>query len=81
LRINVLLFASYADYTGRERLDWTLEAPATVAEVIAGIRSEIPGADRIPARPLVALNRIQTRLEAAVQDGDELALLPPMAGG
>jgi len=40
-----------------------------------------PGAERIPERPMVALNQTHSKLAAQVADGDELALLPPMAGG
>jgi len=33
------------------------------------------------ARPLAAVNLRQVKLDARVKDGDEVALLPPIAGG
>jgi molybdopterin synthase catalytic subunit len=79
--IRVLLFATYADLVGREFVDLMVRTPATVSDVVRQLRGSLPGAERIPARPLAALNQVHTRLEAGVRDGDELALLPPMAGG
>ena len=32
-------------------------------------------------RPLAAVNLRQVKLNAPVEDGDEVALLPPIAGG
>lgn len=81
VRVKVLLFATYADYAGRERIELTVPPPATVADVLQVLRSGVPGAERIPERPLAALNRSHAPLDATVADGDELALLPPLAGG
>jgi molybdopterin converting factor small subunit len=41
----------------------------------------LPGGARLPERPLVAVNRRHARLDAVLVEGDEVALLPPMAGG
>ena len=81
LRVNVLFFASYADIAGRESLELSVHPPATVADVVRRVRETVPGAERIPARPLTALNQQHVKPEASVADGDEVALLPPMAGG
>ncbi len=35
----------------------------------------------LPAEPVVAVNREYASLATALRDGDELALLPPVAGG
>jgi len=45
------------------------------------VREQVPGAGDIPERPLAAVNLRHARLDASVQDGDEVALLPPIAGG
>lgn len=79
--IRVLLFATYAELAGRESVDLMVRTPATVSDVVRQLRGSLPGAERIPERPLAALNQVHTRLDAAVSNGDELALLPPMAGG
>ena len=55
--------------------------PATVGDVVRLVREQLPGAGAIPERPLAAVNLKHVRLDAPVQDGDEVALLPPIAGG
>ncbi|HEY6222186.1 MAG TPA: MoaD/ThiS family protein [Gemmatimonadales bacterium] len=74
-------FARYAELVGADEHALSLVLPATVADVVRRARDEIPGAAAIPERPLAALNLRHVQLEAQVNDGDEVALLPPMAGG
>lgn len=81
MSIRVLLFATYADLAGRESVDLSLSHPATVADLLRELRVVLPGTSGIPERPLVAVNQVHARLDSPVQDGDEVALLPPMAGG
>jgi len=81
IRVNVLFFASYSDLAGRESAEVIVGSPATVGDVVRQARAMFPGAERIPERPLVALNQTHSKLATPVADGDELALLPPMAGG
>jgi molybdopterin converting factor small subunit len=80
-RISVRFFARYAELAGCESSEVNVSTPATVADVIAKVRDVFPGTQAIPARPLAALNRRQVKLDASVTDGDEVALLPPLAGG
>ena len=81
-RITVRFFARYAELTGLETASLPLpNGSATVAEVLDLVRKSIPGARELPARPLAAINLRQAKLDARVQDGDEVALLPPLSGG
>lgn len=80
MSIPVLLFASYADVFGARRLEVPLEAPCQVADLVRVIRT-MPGGDRLPAAPLIAVNRSWVREDISVQVGDEVALIPPVAGG
>ena len=80
LTVQVLLFGSYADTLGRSLLQLALPNPATIADAVAYLRS-LPGGERLPPRPLCALNLSQMPLETPLSDGDELAILPPLAGG
>jgi len=78
--IHVLLFARYAELVGRERLELPGEALPTVRAVIERLRA-LPGAGAIPATPLVAVNLRQVGLDHPLSPGDEVAVLPPLAGG
>jgi len=73
--------ARCAELVGREETALAVPLPATVGDVVRRVRAELPGGDAIPERPLTAVNSKHVRLDAHVQDGDEVALLPPLAGG
>jgi len=79
--VTVRFFARYAELAGCESAAVAVPATATVHDVLERVRATVPGAQALPARPLTALNLRQVRLDARVQDGDEVALLPPLSGG
>lgn len=81
MAVRVLLFATYADLAGAHSVEVPVESPSTVGDVLHRLRILLPGADRLPDRPLVAVNQVHARLDSPVSDGDEVAVLPPMAGG
>lgn len=78
--ITALLFASYADTLGRPSVELTLETGATVADALDSLRA-LPGGERLPAAPLVAVNLSYERHGFQLSPGDELAVIPPVAGG
>jgi molybdopterin converting factor subunit 1 len=78
--VHVLLFAAYAEALGADAL--TVEVPdgATLGDIVAEIRRR-PGGDRVPPAPLVACNQRYATLADVVSPADEVALIPPVAGG
>ena len=80
MSVTVLLFASYADALGAPRVAVDLPADATVADMLAEI-GRLPGADQIPGSPLVAVNQRYAETTTSIGPGDEVALIPPVAGG
>lgn len=76
----VLLFASYADAFGSRRLEVPVTAPCSTTELVAAMRT-LPGGERLPANPLIAVNKAFVRGDLIVQPLDEVALIPPVAGG
>jgi len=80
-KVAVRFFARYAELAGCDSSAVTVSTPATVSDVIARVREVFPGTQAMPTRPLAALNRRQVKLDARVDDGDEVALLPPLSGG
>lgn len=80
MTITLLLFASYADALGASSLAIELPRESTVGDVISALRSR-HGAERLPPTPLVAVNERYASLDSVVREGDEVALIPPVAGG
>jgi molybdopterin converting factor subunit 1 len=81
MRIRFLLFALYRDMAGHSELELEVRAGCDAGGAIAELRAQNGRLARLPERPVVALNREYTSLDAVLQEGDELALLPPVAGG
>ena len=79
--VQIRFFARYAELAGCETTTLAVPVPATVADVVAEVRRAIPGAAALPERPLAAVNMRHVKLDAPVSDGDEVAFLPPVAGG
>lgn len=80
MAVPVLLFASYADSFGTRELLVPVDAPCAVETLLATLRT-LPGGARLPNRVVVAVNHRIAAAGATVQAGDEVALIPPVAGG
>ncbi|HEY2851642.1 MAG TPA: MoaD/ThiS family protein [Gemmatimonadaceae bacterium] len=80
MTVTVLLFASYAEAVGRSTIELEVESGATVRDVIDRIR-EIGNATRLPPTPMVAVNEQYASRDRELRHGDEVALIPPVAGG
>jgi molybdopterin converting factor small subunit len=78
--VTVQLFASYAESFGESFLKIRCEPGGTVGDLIRNIRT-LPGAHVLPASPRVAVNRKFASTEQRIDSGDEVALIPPVAGG
>jgi molybdopterin converting factor subunit 1 len=81
MRIHLLLFALYRDLTGVGELHIDVQDGSSAAAVLQAIREQDGRFARLPERPVVAVNRAFVELDTRLTDGDELALLPPVAGG
>ena len=79
-QLQVLLFASYADAFGSGTVTVTVPEPATSADVLTALR-RLPGGSVLPAAPVLAVDRRYTRGVVPVHAGQEIALIPPVAGG
>lgn len=80
MTVTVLLFASYAEALGAPTIEVDVPAGARVSDLLGAIRGR-PGADRLPPRPLVAVNQRYASPEQHLHAGDEVAVIPPVAGG
>jgi sulfur-carrier protein len=51
-----------------------------VADLVTALRA-LPGAEKLPPRPMIAVNHSYAAYEQALHPGDEVAVIPPVAGG
>ena len=80
MTVRVLLFASCADAVGQSELTLELADGAVVGDVVERVR-EMAGGRALPPSPLLALNAAYASSSTVVQRGDEVAIIPPVAGG
>lgn len=78
--VTVHLFASYAESFGANNIKIELPPRSTVADLITELRSR-PGLYVLPPQPRVAVNQKFAAPDQPVGSADEIALIPPVAGG
>jgi molybdopterin converting factor subunit 1 len=79
--IRSLFFATYRDMAGHDELAVELPQGARVADLVGRLRARGGGLARLPESPVVAINMDYAPLGAELRDGDEVAFIPPVAGG
>ena len=78
--VTVQLFASYAESFGAHNIEVELPDRSTVADLVARLRT-IPGSFVLPPTLRLAINQKFATSDQPVGSTDEIALIPPVAGG
>ena len=81
MRVHVLYFAILRERAGREREILDLPAGADVRAARRAVGERHPGIAALLPRVQTAVNRTVAGDATLLADGDEVALLPPVAGG
>lgn len=81
VEIRTLFFASYKELLGTRELQLDLPEGATVSDLVATLRSRGGPFTVLPTDPAVAVNQVYADPASCLSDGDEVALIPPVAGG
>ena len=75
-----MFFAFYRDLVGTDELEVELPEGSTVNDLASMIRRR-PGAADLPEAPVAAVNQEYVAGDTELRDGDEVAFIPPVAGG
>ena len=81
MKIRILYFASYRELLGKGEEFLDLPEPTTVAELLQELWGRGGAYSSIPAGVVAAVNRAFVSPEHLLEEGDEVALVPPVAGG
>jgi molybdopterin converting factor subunit 1 len=81
VRVTVRLFARLRELVGASELERDVPAGATVGTVWEALVGEYPAIAAYAASISCAVNIEYARMTTAVNDGDEVAFLPPVSGG
>jgi molybdopterin converting factor subunit 1 len=78
--VRSLFFAQYRDFAGADELAVELPDGASVADLVVRLRTD-NGLSKLPASPAVAVNMDYAPAHTRLREGDEVAFIPPVAGG
>lgn len=80
MTVRVLLFASYADALGVSEVSLELPAGARVGDALDKVL-ELAAGKRVPRKPMLAVNQRYASPDQPIAASDEIAIIPPVAGG
>lgn len=81
MRIKVRLFASQRESLGRSSLDADVPEGSTAESVLVHLLAAHPSLAAPAGAIAFAVNQEHAAADTRLREGDELALLPPVAGG
>lgn len=81
--VIVKFFAVMKKLVGREKIELQIDTPTTLRDVLNQIEKEVPKIRQIikEGRSLISINQEMSDENTIVNNGDEIAILPPFAGG
>lgn len=81
MQARVRLFAALAEALGQREVVVDLPEGATVADLCRKLSEQFPRLAEYTANLAYAVNAQYTSPSHALEDGDEVALIPPVSGG
>lgn len=81
MQIDVLFFASYRELAGADHRSVTLPDGASAGDLVRELRALGDGLAALPEGAAVVVNQRVVRSDHSIAPTDEVALLPPVAGG
>ena len=81
MRVTVLFFAQARDRAGSDRASLELPEGSRVSDAMDRVRRAHPSLAELEAHLAIAIDGQLARANAALHDGAEMALLPPVSGG
>jgi len=81
MSVQVRYFAALREAVGRDGETLPLPVGTTVEQTRSLLVERYPALSTLLPRCAFAINRSYAPVEAVLQDGDELAFIPPLGGG
>jgi molybdopterin converting factor subunit 1 len=81
MKVRLLFFAVLRDIAGTDAREPSLSDGATARDVWQWMRESYAPLAAYTQPPMIAVNETYAAPETVLRDGDELAFIPPVAGG
>ncbi len=81
MRVNIRVFARLRDIIGVAELDRDVPTGTTAKKIWDDLVEEFPDISTYTGSISTAVNAEYAKMETVLDDGDEVAFLPPVSGG
>jgi molybdopterin converting factor subunit 1 len=81
MKVTVRFFGPTREALGNSNLEQDIPRGSTARDLVNLVVGEYPSLEPYSRLIRVAVNRRYARMEAPLSEGDEVALIPPVAGG
>ena len=81
MKVRLLFFAVLRDIAGTDARELALSEGTTARDVWQSLRTQYAKLTDYTQPPMIAINETYAAPETILRDGDELAFIPPVAGG
>ena len=81
MKVRVRLFASYRERAGTSQIEMDIPRGATVGRLATEVARRFPDVTQSPESLVIAVNQEYRDHLYGLDDGDEVALIPPVSGG
>ena len=81
MQVRLLFFAVLRDIAGTDERQLAVADGTTARDVWQSLRREYAKLTDYSQPPMIAINESYAAPETILRDGDELAFIPPVAGG
>jgi len=81
MKVRLLFFAVLRDIAGTDARELALAEGTTAQDVWQSLRRQYAKLSDYTQPPMIAINETYATPETVLRHGDELAFIPPVAGG
>ncbi len=81
MRVRIMMFGGAREALGWRELDREIEAGATARQLLQDLEEEYPALRCYTPVIKIAVNQKYADPETELREGDEVACIPPVAGG
>ncbi len=81
IRLNVKFFSSARDAAGEKEIEVEVDKNMTVEKLLDYLMDKYSGLDNLKKQLIIAVNKDTVSKNKMLEDGDEVAVLPPVSGG
>jgi molybdopterin synthase catalytic subunit/molybdopterin converting factor small subunit len=81
MQLKIRLFATLKDLAGQDTIQINVDPPITVQALLTAVEEAYPALQPSLSTTLVSVNKAFAFPGTEIDDGDEIALFPPVSGG